>query len=961
MKKTCIFMLLLHIAVMSAWSQTGFPVQGQYYRLYNTVRKPGQKLYWTASSSAAYSALYDTEGNSQIWEFIQIENPSGAYKYYIKSYETGKYLGAVAAGGHNIPLYAGIASAGRFAIEKVAGEDTYTFRTGTGIGNYLFCDSPGSDGNYRLDGWKAEGNENFYVEIAEPTIASYTYTLFSAGMPDGATITIDGKDYKGVNAQGNVTVETSHRLSAADIIVTVGGGMGYELSVDQTNMQVNVDFKQMFIPSASATDGSAMPYLLKMPKAYVRVNGSNIVHTTKKGEADRFLFIEDAQNVGQYYIYDATSSHYIYYTNASNGSVVKQTSASNVKMTGLMSSANTWKVVLGADGETVYIVPGSIATPTSSSPAWNFTGGVDNGCVLNLWTASDSNSAWNIIDPSVGSMACATTTYALPDAEYIHKLIPNEGETVVSVDFGSITTMALMEDRVGKGNDYKYVYGKAPAEEGMYTYVVKIADADGKMSEIKVNLTVDAHLQSPTPMLGWLTWNWFNCNISHDKLLDIAKGMKAKGLVDAGYNALVIDDGWATNQSDKSKLTYHPQKFPYGIEGFVQAVKQVDNRLLVGIYSDAGSMTCANVQPGSYGFERPHMELWDSWGVDMLKYDYCNSEDAAYASYRKMGAAINEINAKRKEEGRRPFIFNICEWGSNQPWNWGAEAGGSSWRATYDQRECWVGTHGLPGVITALDEVRPLWMYSGVNRFNDMDMMVIGLHGRGSATNYTPDHTGNGGVIKGLSDEQARSQMSLWCMLSSPLAITCDLRETPVADGNSSAGILPNPLVTDVDLSIMTNADILSINQDALGQQAEYMRGISTGTTDRSATGYDVYVKDLSGGRKAVAIFNRSAATISTPAISLQDLYMDGTATYIAKNVWEGTEDTVSGTIAAGTLAAYQTRVYIMTKQDNGTSVGSVNADTLPGGVPVYNLAGQRQSGMQDGINVMAGKVLLKK
>ncbi|MDE5560954.1 MAG: hypothetical protein K2J00_03995, partial [Bacteroidaceae bacterium] len=109
------------------------------------------------------------------------------------------------------------------------------------------------------------------------------------------------------------------------------------------------------------------------------------------------------------------------------------------------------------------------------------------------------------------------------------------------------------------------------------------------------------------------------------------------------------------------------------------------------------------------------------------------------------------------------------------------------------------------------------------------------------------------------------------------------------------------------------------------------------------------------------AIFNRSAATISTPAISLQDLYMDGTATYVAKNVWEGTEDTVSGTIAAGTLAAYQTKVYIMTKQDNGTSVGSVNADTLPGDVHVYNLAGQRQPGMQDGINVMAGKVLLKK
>ncbi|MBR4161338.1 MAG: hypothetical protein IKT87_06690, partial [Bacteroidaceae bacterium] len=265
MIKKLFTVLLAQVLLLPLMAQDSFPVEGKYYRMYNTVRLPGQQLYWTSSSSYAYSALSTQEDNSQVWEFVLAENASGEFKYHIKSYETGKYMGNVSAGGQNVSLTSEISSAGKFAITKVEGEETYTFRTGNAQGNYLFCDNPASGTEYRLDGWKADGCENFHFEVVEPQVVVYKYILFSAGMPDGATITIDGKDYKGVNAQGNVEVEVTRKLSESDITVTVGGGMGYEMSVDNMNMQINVDFRQMFIPALSVDEAEAKEYLMKMP------------------------------------------------------------------------------------------------------------------------------------------------------------------------------------------------------------------------------------------------------------------------------------------------------------------------------------------------------------------------------------------------------------------------------------------------------------------------------------------------------------------------------------------------------------------------------------------------------------------------------------------------------------------------------------------------------------------------
>lgn len=432
--------------------------------------------------------------------------------------------------------------------------------------------------------------------------------------------------------------------------------------------------------------------------------------------------------------------------------------------------------------------------------------------------------------------------------------------------------------------------------------------------------------------------------------------MQKYGLVDAGFNSIVLDDTWAKQTTDKNDLTYDALKFPDGITGLKTALKKINPQLKVGIYSDAGSMTCENYQPGSYGHEAQHIALFDSWGVDMLKYDYCNREASTQVSYSRMGKVIAELNKTRKAKGETPFVFNICEWGKTQPWTWGAEAGGSSWRATSDAREDWIGNNSRPGVIGGVDEVRRLWMYAGVNRFNDLDMMCIGLHGLGGPSNNTATHQQNGGKINGLTDSQARTQMSLWCMLASPLALTCDLRETPKGEANSIQD-LPTPLITNADIETLTNKEILAINQDALGQQAEYMESLSTGKVNYSSTGYDVYVKDLTGGRMAVSVTNRSGSMVEIPALKLINLYLKADTKYDCHEIWSKTDTQIENELVVGSLKAYETKVYVLAvhKGDDTAIKNIVGSLQTNNETPRYDLSGRIVNENFKGVSIKNG------
>lgn len=319
----------------------------------------------------------------------------------------------------------------------------------------------------------------------------------------------------------------------------------------------------------------------------------------------------------------------------------------------------------------------------------NFTGGPSY--VLNLYATSDGNSEWTIIDSSIGSLACAVTMFSEPGKEYIHKLIPESGVTVESITLNgdlASSDLTLKADRVNKGNNYKYVYGHAPSVEGTYTYDVNLSDG----TKATVKLTVSSFLQSPTPGMVWVSWNWFKNTINATNLTEIADGLKSKGLYNVGFKTIVIDDAWGTGSSNAT-LTYNSEKFPNGMESFVSGINA--KGIKVGIYSDAANSTCGNFQPGSLGVETQHVQLFDSWGIDFLKYDFCGGSNAQ-KSYTTMGDAIAALNATRKGTNPDPFVFNACEWGRNKPWQWGAEAGTSMWRATSDAREDWIGTHDFP-------------------------------------------------------------------------------------------------------------------------------------------------------------------------------------------------------------------------------------------------------------------------
>lgn len=175
---------------------------------------------------------------------------------------------------------------------------------------------------------------------------------------------------------------------------------------------------------------------------------------------------------------------------------------SKVQLAATEQAAKTWKIVLRDDGESVTILPGEVAQINGGTPSWNFTGGTAYNAVLNLWRADDANSAWTIVDPSIGSLACATTVFSLPRAEFMHKLVADEDKTVQSVDFGELSSLTLKEDRVNVGNSYKYVHGTAPTIEGVYTYTVNVANSGGDIVKVPVKFVVSSMLQSPTPMMG---------------------------------------------------------------------------------------------------------------------------------------------------------------------------------------------------------------------------------------------------------------------------------------------------------------------------------------------------------------------------------------------------------------------------------------------------------------------------
>jgi alpha-galactosidase len=333
-----------------------------------------------------------------------------------------------------------------------------------------------------------------------------------------------------------------------------------------------------------------------------------------------------------------------------------------------------------------------------------------------------------------------------------------------------------------------------------------------------------------TPPMGWNSWNNFGPKVSEEAVRQTADAFVTLGLKDCGYEYLVIDDCWSVKEGRDANgdLVADPVRFPNGMRALADYVHS--KGLKIGIYSDAAERTCGSY-PGSFGFEEQDAALWAGWGIDFLKYDYCHApadQATAIERYRRMGEVLKNCG--------RQILFSLCEWGGRSPWLWGRQVGGQMWRVTGDVVDSWTDirieeSNWTPlGIDSAIETAINLHPYAGPGGWNDLDMLVVGLKGRGNIPGL------------GLAFHEYQTPISMWSILCSPLMIGCDV---PRMDNETAA--------------LLMNREVLAVNQDPLGRQARRLK---------QHGGLELWHKPLADGSMALALLNRgsSAGEISFSA-----------------------------------------------------------------------------------------------
>ncbi len=374
---------------------------------------------------------------------------------------------------------------------------------------------------------------------------------------------------------------------------------------------------------------------------------------------------------------------------------------------------------------------------------------------------------------------------------------------------------------------------------------------------------------APTPPMGWMTWNMFKGDISEQLIKETADAMVESGLRDAGYKYVFIDDLWQGGRDNRNNIIPDPKKFPNGIKALADYVHS--KGLKLGIYSDAAQLTCGGCT-ASYGFEEQDARTFASWGVDYLKYDYCNApEDSATARlrYKTMADALSKSG--------RDIVLGICEWGQRNGEEWCEHVGGQLWRTSSDVRDMWkdIVNQGGAGILDIINVTAPLSKQVRHGQWPDMDMLVVGLNGKGGPSSDL------GGV--GCTYTEYQTQMSMWCMMSSVLALSNDLRH-----------------LTPEDKRILLNKEIIAIDQDPLGKAAERVV---------NEAGNQVFVRPLANGSHAVAILN-SGDKAQRLSVSFKQLGLMGK--YTVRDVWQHRDIARGATKWGGKVQAHETKVFVL-------------------------------------------------
>jgi alpha-galactosidase len=342
-----------------------------------------------------------------------------------------------------------------------------------------------------------------------------------------------------------------------------------------------------------------------------------------------------------------------------------------------------------------------------------------------------------------------------------------------------------------------------------------------------------------TPPMGWNSWNFFFEKVTDKDIRNSADQIASTGMKDAGYIYVNIDDTWE-GERDASGVLHTNAKFP-DMKALADYVHS--KGLKIGIYSSPGPKTCAGYA-GSLGHEEQDAQLYAQWGIDYLKYDLCSfipdvmmkqTPDDKAAQMRMMIAAYDKMNKALKATGR-PIVYSFCQYGWDAVWEWAPSVGGNLWRTTGDIQPNWDRIYDL------LEQQAGLEKYAGPGHWNDPDMLEVG----------------NGK----LTPAENRSHFSMWAMLAAPLLAGNDL-----------------PNMKPEIRAILTNRDVIAIDQDRLGKQAS--RVYSDGEVE-------VWSRNLSGGAIAIAVLNAGDNRYSTHPFHLDLAKLGLHGPLQAKDLWTG-------------------------------------------------------------------------
>ena len=345
------------------------------------------------------------------------------------------------------------------------------------------------------------------------------------------------------------------------------------------------------------------------------------------------------------------------------------------------------------------------------------------------------------------------------------------------------------------------------------------------------------------PLMGWSSWNAYMVDISDSIITHQADLMVEKGLKEAGYRYVNIDDGFFGYRDERGYMVPHPERFPKGPEGMRALVDHIHSLgLKAGIYSDAGDNTCGSsynhdlngLGAGLYGHDVVDAERYfNEWDFDFIKLDYCGGQNLKLdpeERYREIRRVIDSV-------ATRHIRINVCRW--NFPGTW-VNGIGDSWRISADIRPVWKSIKYIVGKNLYLSA------YAGNGNYNDMDMLAVGY-------NIKPSPFWEEGL--GLSYTEEEAHFGIWCIMSSPLLLGCDIEYIP-----------------EETMKIITNPELIAINQDRLGLQAHVVQHV--GETY-------VFAKDIIekwGNTRAVALYN-PADTSMRFTLTPEEIEMTGTLT----------------------------------------------------------------------------------